>query len=100
MEVVQPALPDVNCNQLVYPTFAPNPPSDSLPRPSGYMTRTLIFLRQNSASLPIRTTYAHNLPSASGEVALQYWPRRDGATEPPSQLTFFILGELDSSSSS
>jgi hypothetical protein len=58
------------------------------------MSRPLSFLRQSSASLPISTAFNHDLTTASGEVALQYWPRRDGASEPPSQLTLFVLGKF------
>lgn len=58
------------------------------------MDEQFSFLRPSAqAKLPIEVTFEHNLPGAQGEVALQYWPRRDGSQAPPSQLTLFILGE-------
>jgi hypothetical protein len=44
------------------------------------------------AHLPIRTVFTHQLENAPAEVALQYWPRKDGSSDRPSQLTLFILG--------
>ena len=55
------------------------------------------FLRRgNTETLPIKSVFTHDLPDINGEVALQYWPRRDGSDLVPSQTTLFILGGCSS----
>ena len=57
------------------------------------MANQWAFLRKAAtSSLPVQAKYRHDLAQGPGEVALQYWPRRDGSTSAPSQLTVFILG--------
>ncbi|KAK1924160.1 hypothetical protein DB88DRAFT_489275 [Papiliotrema laurentii] len=57
------------------------------------MTDRFSFLRRgNAEKLPIQSVFTHDLPDIKGEVALQYWPRRDGSDLVPSQTTLFILG--------
>lgn len=52
----------------------------------------LAFLKETSAQVPIETTFRHESSEARGEVAMQYWPRRDGSAAAPESLTLFILG--------
>ena len=61
------------------------------------MTDRFSFLRRgNAEKLPIQSVFTHDLPDIKGEVALQYWPRRDGSDLVPSQTTLFILGRYPS----
>jgi hypothetical protein len=57
----------------------------------------LEFLRSVSSGvqreeLPLRKRFEHRVEGAEGDVEVVYWPRRDGVTEAPEQLSLFLLG--------
>jgi hypothetical protein len=57
----------------------------------------LDFLRSGSSEiqrgdLPLRRRFEHRVEGAEGDVEVVYWPRRDGQTEAPEQLSLFLLG--------
>jgi hypothetical protein len=57
----------------------------------------LYFLRSDSSGvqggdLPLRRRFEHRVEGAEGDVEVVYWPRRDGHTEAPEQLSLFLLG--------
>jgi hypothetical protein len=57
----------------------------------------LDFLRSDSSrveegELPLRRRFEHRVEGAEGDVEVVYWPRRDGHTEAPEQLSLFLLG--------
>ena len=61
--------------------------------------KRLEFLRSQAprvqeGELPLRRLFEHRAEGAQGDVEVVYWPRRDGATEAPEQLSLFLLGKL------
>jgi hypothetical protein len=55
----------------------------------------LEFLRskfESGAKPPLRSQFEHRVTDAQGSVEVVYYPRRDGSSERPEQLTLFILG--------
>lgn len=60
------------------------------------MDPRLAFLRLTADitfSLPIVCSFQNRTSGAVGQVELNYWPPRNGASKAPDHLLLFILGE-------